>query len=79
MRNRGAAAPAAGDDSRARLPRPVLTIGEHDLPEVVPEVDHTTDARRRKLGQYEAWGFPEVWVEVPEACAESVRAAGARD
>ena len=53
--------------ARARLPRPVLTIGEHDLPEVVLEVDHTTDARRSKLGQYEVWGFPEVWIEVPEA------------
>ena len=52
---------------RARLPRPVLTIGEHDFPDAVLEVDHTTDVRRRKLGQYEAWGFPEVWVEVPEA------------
>ena len=57
--------------ARARLPRPVLTIGEHDLPDVVLEVDHTTDARRRKLGQYEAWGFPEVWIEVPEADTES--------
>ena len=53
--------------ARAKLPRPVLTIGEHDLPEVVLEVDHTTDARPRKLGQYQAWGFPEVWIEVPEA------------
>ena len=53
--------------ARATLPRPVLTIGEHDFPDVVLEVDHTTDARRRKLGQYEAWGFPEVWIEVPEA------------
>ena len=57
--------------ARARLPRPVLTIGEHDLPDVVLEVDHTTDVRRRKLPQYEAWGFPEVWVEVPEADAPS--------
>ncbi len=57
--------------ARARLPRPVLTIGEHDFPEVVLEVDHTTDARRRKLPQYEAWGFPEVWIEVPEADAPS--------
>ena len=57
--------------ARAKLPRPVLTIGEHDLPDVVLEVDHTTDARRRKLGQYEAWGFPEVWIEVPEAPSES--------
>ena len=53
--------------ARATLPRPVLTIGEHDFPDVVLEVDHTTDARRRKLGQYEAWRFPEVWIEVPEA------------
>ena len=43
------------DPRGGRLHQPVL------------EVDHTTDARRRKLGQYEAWGFPEVWVEVPEA------------
>ena len=57
--------------ARAKLPRPVLTIGEHDLPEVVLEVDHTTDARPRKLGQYQAWRFPEVWIEVPEARAPS--------
>ena len=57
--------------ARARLPRPVLTIGEHDFPDVVLEVDHSTDARRRKLPQYEAWGFPEVWIEVPEADAPS--------
>ena len=57
--------------ARARLPVPVLTIGEHDFPDVVLEVDHTTDVRRRKLPQYEAWGFPEVWVEVPEADAPS--------
>ncbi len=53
--------------ARSRLPVPVLTIGEHDFPDVVLEVDHTTDARRRKLPQYEAWGFPELWIEVPEA------------
>ncbi len=57
--------------AHARLPRPVLTVGEHDFPDVVLEVDHTTDVRRRKLPQYEAWGFPEVWVEVPEADAPS--------
>ena len=57
--------------ARSRLPVPVLTIGEHDLPDVVLEVDHTTDARRRKLPQYEAWGFPELWIEVPEADAPS--------
>ena len=57
--------------ARARLPRPVLTVGEHDFPDVVLEVDHTTDARRRKLPQYEAWGLPEVWIEVPDARAPS--------
>ena len=57
--------------ARARLPVPVLTIGEHDFPDVVLEVDHSTDARRRKLPQYEAWGFPEVWIEVPDARAPS--------
>ena len=36
------------------------------LPDVVLEVDYATDVRRGKLGLYEAWGFPEVWVEVPE-------------
>ncbi len=36
------------------------------LPDVVLEVDHTTDVRRRKLDVYASWGFPEVWVEVPE-------------
>ena len=38
----------------------------HDHPDVVLEVDNTTDVRRGKLGLYEEWGFPEVWVEVPE-------------
>ncbi len=51
---------------RARLPVHGLVIGEHDLPNVVVEVDHTTDVRRGKLGLYEAWGFPEVWVDVPD-------------
>ena len=57
--------------AHAKLPRPVLTVGEHDFPDVVLEVDHTTDARRRKLPQYEAWRFPEVWIEVPDARAPS--------
>ena len=51
---------------RARLPGAVaMEVGEHDLPDVVLEVDHTTDVYRGKLRLYEAWGFPEVWVEVP--------------
>ena len=39
------------------------------------EVDHTTDVRRGKLGLYAAWGFPEVWVEVPDVTSPS-RPAG---
>ena len=60
---------------RARLPVHGLVIGEHDLPDVVVEVDHTTDVRRGKLGLYEAWDFPEVWVDVPDATSPS-RPAG---
>ena len=60
---------------RARLPVHGLAIGEHDLPDVVVEVDHTTDVRRGKLGLYEAWGFPEVWVDVPDQTSPS-RPAG---
>ena len=42
-----------------------LVIGEHDLPDVVLEVDHTTDIRPGKLPVYEAWGVPELWAVVP--------------
>ena len=57
---------------RARLPGAVaMEWGEHDLPDVVLEVDHTTDVYRGKLRLYEAWGFPEVWVEVPDYRAAS--------
>ena len=49
------------------LPGPrAMIVGEHALPNVALEVDHTTDVRRGKLLQYEAWEFPEVWVEVPD-------------
>ena len=50
---------------RSRVPGPAIDVDEDPLPDVVLEVDHTTDVRRRKLGIYEAWGFPEVWVLVP--------------
>ena len=53
---------------RARMPLDsALTVGEHDHPDVILEVDNTTDVRRGKLAFYESLGFPEVWVEVPEA------------
>ena len=45
----------------------VMVVGEDTLPDVIVEVDHTTDVRRRKLALYESWGLPEVWVEVPDA------------
>ena len=57
---------------RVVLPGPrAMVVGEHELPDVVLEVDHTTDVRRGKLLQYEAWEFPEVWVEVPDWSAPS--------
>ena len=63
---------------RSRLPDPAgMVVSEHDFPDVVLEVDHTTDVRRGKLRLYEAWGFPEVWVEVPEGYSAS-RPAGRR-
>ncbi len=56
----------------ARLPGDsAMMVGEHDFPDVVLEVDHTTDVRPSKLGLYEAWGFPELWVQVPGRAAPS--------
>ena len=56
----------------ARLPGPsAMVIGVDDFPDVVLEVDHTTDVRRGKLALYESWGFPEIWVEVPDRTAPS--------
>ena len=43
-----------------------VEVSTDALPDVVLEVDNTTDVRRNKLRLYESWGFPEVWVEVPE-------------
>ena len=58
--------------AQARLPGPAaMVVGEDDFPDVVLEVDHTTDVHRGKLALYESWGFPEVWVEVPDAPSPS--------
>ena len=46
-------------------------IGRDPRPDVVLEVDQTTDVRVRKLGIYRRWGFPEVWVETPDAPSPS--------
>ena len=50
---------------RIRLQGPAIEMDRDPLPEVVLEVDHTTDVRRRKLGIYMESGFPEIWVLVP--------------
>lgn len=56
---------------RDRPDGPYMVVGEDTLPNVVVEVDHTTDARRRKLAMYRSWNLPEVWVEVPDAPSPS--------
>ena len=43
-----------------------MVVGQNQYPDVVLEVDRTTDVRRHKLKLYEAWGFPELWVDVPD-------------
>ena len=48
-----------------------LIVGEDAYPDVVLEVDNTTDVRRGKLVAYAEWGFPEVWVEVPDFASPS--------
>ena len=58
--------------AKARLPGiSAMVVGEDDFPDVVLEVDHSTDVRRGKLKLYESWGFPEIWVEVPDQRAPS--------
>ena len=59
---------------RVRLRGPGIDVDADPLPEVVLEVDHTTDVRRRKLSIYKESGFPEIWVLVP--WDSSVRAPG---
>ena len=59
---------------RVRLQGPAIDVDADPLPDVVLEVDHTTDVRRRKLGIYKESGFPEIWVLVPWEA--SVRAPG---
>ena len=57
-----------------RLQGPAIDVDADPLPEVVLEVDDTTDVRRRKLAIYKESGFPEIWVLVPWEA--SVRAPG---
>ena len=48
-------------------PPEAIIVGDFPLPDVVFEVDLTTDVRDRKLAVYASWGVPELWVEVPDA------------
>ena len=50
---------------RIRLQGPAIDVERDPLPDVVLEVEHTSDVRRRKLDIYKEIGFPEIWVLVP--------------
>ena len=58
---------------RLRFSGSVIDVDADPLPDVVLEVDHTTDVRRRKLGIYQECGFPEIWVLVPWASSRRER------
>ena len=66
--------------THSATPKKSLIIGENDCPDVVLEVDYTTDVRPGKLLLllllYEAWGFPELWVIVPPEGGSPRRPAG---
>lgn len=57
--------PAAGEL------KPKVDVDADDKPDIVLEVDYSTDVRGWKVPLYEAWGFPEVWVDVPDARSAS--------
>ena len=59
------------DAERANALRARVQVRDGDGPDIVLEVDHTTDAHRRKVGLYKRWRIPEIWVEVPDAPARS--------
>ena len=62
---------------RANLVGPsAMVVGTNHYPDVVLEVDFTTDVRRHKLKLYEAWGFPELWVQVPDTSRRPSRVHG---
>lgn len=50
---------------------PRVDVDGDARPDVVLEVDYSTDVRAGKLRRYELWGFPEVWVDVPDAPSPS--------
>ena len=58
-------------DRQERIGSNYEWAADQEHPDVVLEVDNTTDVRRNKLLVYADWGFPELWVEVPEAYSPS--------
>ena len=60
-------------ESETRIGSEYAWQAEQEHPDVVVEVDDTTDVRRNKLLVYADWGFPELWVEVPEVYSPSRR------
>ena len=63
---------------RANIVGPsAMVVGENHYPDVVLEVDRSTDVRGHKLALYEAWRFPEVWVDVPDEAPRPRKARGA--
>ena len=62
------------DWSRSHPSGKVIQVDGDTLPDVVLEVDHSTDVRRWKLKLYQECGFPELWVSVPDET--SVRKPG---
>ena len=53
-------------DQKDRIESRYVWAADQEYPDVVLEVDNTTDIRQNKLLVYADWGFPELWVEVPE-------------
>ena len=43
-----------------------IPVKQSGYPDIVMEVDNTTDTRKGKLALYEDMGVPELWIEVPE-------------
>ena len=47
-----------------------IPVRRSGYPNIVMEVDNTTDTRKGKLALYEDMGVPELWIEVPELWRE---------
>ena len=47
-----------------------IPVQRSGYPDIVMEVDNTTDTRKGKLALYEDMGVPELWIEVPELWRE---------